>query len=109
MAQNPSKRKTRCLDEITRLKGRRRVAVIKCAAALAGVIVLVAGKQLLAAQGVIDPNGIAAGGATMLCAFGLAIVGGTSSIDFTKSGKKIAEIRRSCIVTDEEIRSHRIR
>ena len=109
MAQNPSKRKTRCLDEITRLKGRRRVAVIKCAAALAGVIVLVAGKQLLAAQGVIDPNGIAAGGVTMLCAFGLAIVGGTSSIDFTKSGKIIAEIRRSCIVTDEEIRSHRIR
>ena len=107
MAQSSSKKRTRCLEEIERLRGRRRLSIIKCSAALATIIVVLAGKQILAAQGIIDPNGVVAGALTMLIAFGLAIVGGTASIEFTKSGSKIRELKNSCGITKDEIRNHR--
>ena len=108
MSRELSKRKARCLDEIAELRARRRRDVIKCAAALAIIVVVVAGKQLLASQGVIDPNGIVAGALTMLIAFGLAIVGGTASIEFTKSGAKIRELRQSCGISKEHLKQYRV-
>lgn len=108
MAREVSKRKARCLEEIAELKARRRLSVIKCAAALAAIVVVVAGKQILAAQGIIDPNGIVAGALTMLIAFGLAIVGGTASIEFTKSGAKIRELRQSCGISKEDLKQYRV-
>lgn len=109
MAHKPSNRKARCLDEIAELKARRRRAIIRCAAALAAIIIVVAAKQYAAMQGLIDPNGVIAGALTMLIAFGLAIVGGTASIEFTKSGTKIRQLRQSCGISKEDLRHYRAR
>lgn len=108
MARNKSKKRIRCLDEIARLEGRRRLAIVKCTAALAVAIVVVAAKQHLSARGIIDPGNMIAGGISMIATFGLAIIGGLASIDFTKSGSRIRELKNSFGITDEETKRHRV-
>lgn len=103
MSNNRSARKAKAFEDIMRLKANRRKDIIKCAAALAIVVILVTGKIFLEANGFLAIGNIAAGAVMMFSAIGLAILGGSSSLDFTRSGQQIAGICASTGITKEDI------
>ncbi|MEG0990638.1 MAG: hypothetical protein RSN88_07235 [Gordonibacter sp.] len=103
MTKNRSGRKTRAHEDIQRLKASRRKDIIKCAAALAAIVVLLGGKLLLEMNGIIQAGNLVAGAVQMFGTIGLAIVGGTSSMDFVKCGHDIADIRARTGITKQDI------
>lgn len=101
-----SKRQEKSYEEIIRLKGNRRKDLIKCAAALAAILVLVWGKLLLELNGILESGNMAAGAVMMASSVGLAIFAGTASIDFTKSGQYINDIRTRTGITKADIKEY---
>ena len=105
MSKISNKRST-YINEILRLKRKRRIDVLKCALALTAIIVLLLGKQALAMAGFDVAGSMALGAIEMVATIALAILGGTASIDFTKSGNQINAIKHSGGISDEQIKAY---
>lgn len=67
----------------------------------------VLGKTYLVAQGVLSDTSLGIGAVTMAVAVGLAIYGGRASIDFTKTGHRIQELRQAGGLTVKDIKAHK--
>ena len=102
---NKSTRRAKQIQEIQRLKHRRRIDILKCVIALGAVLLLVGGKQMLAALGIDVYGSMAFGGFEMIATIALAILGGTASIDYTKAGIQIGDIKRIGGITDDHIQA----
>lgn len=107
MGKNSARKHTQCLDEIARLKAKRRRDVIMCALVLVAILFFLWIKQILVMQGIIDQGSIIVAALTMIATFGLAIVGGTASIDFTRSGKRIQLLCQQGGISQEEAKTIR--
>lgn len=103
MAKNRCGKKTRAYEHIQRLKANRRMDIIKCAAAFAAIIILLGGKLLLELSGIIQPGNLVAGAVQMFGAIGLAIMGGTASMDYVKCGHTIADIQARTGLTKQDV------
>ena len=103
---NKRARRADAFEEIERLKAGRRMDVIKCAGALAAIVVILGGKIALEVNGIIQSGNMAMGAVVMISAVGLAILGGTSSIDFTRSGHEIEGVRARAGISREELKAH---
>lgn len=104
-----SKRRQRresALEEIAELKAKRRLDVVKCAGALAAILIAVAGRQFLESSGIVSQGSMALGAAMMMVTIGLAIVGGMASIDFTKNGQVIRGLQARNGITAEDIKNY---
>lgn len=101
-----AKRKEDALVEIERLKAKRRLDIIKCAAALVVIVVLIFGKSWLEFNGILETGNIAVGAMMMVSAVGLAIFAGSASVDFTKCGHLIDEVRMKSGLSKEEIKAY---
>ncbi len=77
--------------------------MIKCAAAFTIIIVLVTGKVMLEMNGTIASGNIAVGAVMMFATIGLAILGGTASLDFTRSGNEIRDICSRTGISKQDI------
>ncbi len=106
MGRNMSQRKAKAYQDIERLKANRRKDLIKCAAALAAIVVLVTVKLGLETSGILEVGNMAVGAAMMMAGIGLAILGGTSSVDFTRSGNEIRGIQASVGITKQDIKDY---
>lgn len=106
MGKSMSARKAQAYEDIERLKGNRRKDIIKCAAALATIIVLVTVKLSLEVNGILEVGNMAIGAVMMIAGIGLAILGGTSSVDFTRSGNEIRGIQASVGITKQDIKDY---
>lgn len=106
MTKNRSGKRTRAHEDIQRLKASRRKDIIKCAAAFAAIVVLLGGKLLLELNGIIQPGNLAAGAVQMFGAIGLAVLGGTSSMDFVKCGHEIAAVQARTGISKQDIADH---
>ena len=106
MGRSMSQRKAKAYQDIERLKANRRKDLIKCAAALAAIVVLVTVKLGLETSGILEVGNMAAGAAMMMAGIGLAILGGTSSVDFTRSGNEIRGIQASVGITKQDIKDY---
>ena len=106
MGRSMSQRRAQAFRDIERLKAGRRKDVIKCAAAFAAIIVLVGGKLALETSGIIEIGNMALGGVMMMASIGLAILGGSASIDFTRSGNEIRGIQTSVGITKQNIKEY---
>ena len=76
---------------------------VKCAAALAALALLVTAKLALETSGVLETGNMAAGAVMMASGIGLAILGGTASVDFTRSGNEIKGIQTRTGITKQDI------
>lgn len=99
-----AKKRSVYLEEIVRLKRKRKIDVIKCACALMAIAAVLLAKQALALSGYEVSGNLAFGAVEMVATIALAILGGTASIDFTKSGNQINALKRAGGLTDEHIR-----
>ena len=106
MGRSMSQRKAKAYEDIERLKANRRKDLIKCAAALAAIVVLVTVKLGLETSGILEVGNMAVGAAMMMAGIGLAILGGTSSVDFTRSGNEIRGIQASVGITKQDIKDY---
>lgn len=103
-----SKRRQRqqeALIEIESLRASRRKDVITCVCALITIVLVVAAKTYLTATGAIQAESMIANAIVMFASIGLAVLGGTSSINFTKTGHRIAYLRQSAGLTEEDIKA----
>ena len=107
MGRSMSQRKAQAYRDIERLKANRRKDLIKCAAALAAIIVLVTVKLALETSGILEIGNMAVGAVMMMAGIGLAILGGTSSVDFTRSGNEIRGIQAASRSRTSRITSRR--
>lgn len=89
---NRRNRRAKAFEDIERLREQRRRDVAKCIAALVTIVALVSGKIMLESNGIIEAGNLLVGSVMMAATVGLAIVGGTASIDFTRSGHEIQAI-----------------
>ena len=96
-------KKNQAHEDIQRLKASRRKDIVKCAAAFTAIIILLGGKLLLELNDIIQPRDLAAGAVQMFGAIGLAIVGGTASMDYVKCGHAIADIQARTGLTKQDI------
>ena len=103
MGRSMSQRKAKAYEDIERLKANRRKDLIKCAAALAAIVVLVTVKLGLETSGILEVGNMAVGAAMMMAGIGL---GGTSSVDFTRSGNEIRGIQASVGITKQDIKDY---
>lgn len=99
-----AKKRSVYLEEILRLKRRRKIDVIKCAVALAAIAAVLLAKQALTLSGYEVTGNLAFGAIEMVATIALAILGGTASIDFTKSGNQINALKQAGGLTDEHIK-----
>ena len=103
-----SKRRQKRSDayfEIVELKGKRRADIIKMAACLAIIIVVVTGRYALSATGLIDPTSMIPMAIVMFATIALAIWCGTSSMNFTKSGQRIRYLKQQMGISDDDIKA----
>lgn len=98
-------RREEALVEITHLRASRRKNVLTCAAALVVILAVIAGKAYLTAIGAIAPESMVANAIVMFSSIGLAVLGGSASISFTKSGHRIAYLRQKANLSNEDIKS----
>lgn len=100
MGKNASRRKAKAYEDIARLRANRRKDCIKCAAALAALALLVTAKLALETSGILET------GVMMASGIGLAILGGTASVDFTRSGNEIKGIQTRTGITKQDIKDY---
>ena len=105
MGKNASRRKAKAYEDIVRLRANRRKDCIKCAAALAALALLVTAKLALETSGILE-TGNMAGAVMMASGIGLAILGGTASVDFTRSGNEIKGIQTRTGITKQDIKDY---
>lgn len=91
------------MEEILRLKRRRRMDVVKCAIALVLIAALLLIKQALSMNGYDVSGSMAFGTVEMVATIALAILGGTASIDFTKSGNQINSLKHAGSISDKHL------
>lgn len=103
MSKKTSKRNV-YIEEILRLKRRRRMDVLKCACALVAIAAVLLAKQALSMSSSEAGSSLAFGAFEMVATIALAILGGTASIDFTKSGNQINALKRAGSITDKHIK-----
>ncbi len=106
MGKNASRRKAKAYEDIARLRANRRKDCIKCAAALAALALLVTAKLALETSGILETGNMAAGAVMMASGIGLAILGGTASVDFTRSGNEIKGIQTRTGITKQDIKDY---
>ena len=107
MGRSMSQRKAKAYEDIERLKANRRKDLIKCAAALAALRPHLGTVKLgLETSGILEVGNMAVGAAMMMAGIGLAILGGTSSVDFTRSGNEIRGIQASVGITKQDIKDY---
>ena len=106
MGKNASRRKAKAYEDIARLRANRRKDCIKCAAALAAIVVLVTVKLGLETSGILEVGNMAVGAAMMMAGIGLAILGGTASVDFPRSGNEIKGIQTRTGITKQDIKDY---
>lgn len=70
MGRSMSQRKAKAYEDIERLKANRRKDLIKCAAALAAIVVLVTVKLGLETSGILEVGNMAVGAAMMMAGIG---------------------------------------
>lgn len=99
-------RRSEALLEIAQLRAKRRKDVATCVVALIVILGIVGAKTLLTAQGIISADNMAANAIVMFSAIGLAILGGSSSINFTKSGHRITYLRQRNGISLHDIKEH---
>ena len=98
-------RREEALVEIAHLKASRRKSVLTCAAALVVILAVIAGKAYLTAIGLIEPDSMVANAVVMFSSIGLAVLGGSASINFTRSGHRIAYLRQRANLSNEDIKT----
>ncbi len=101
-----AKSRENALAEIQRLKANRRKDVIKCAAAIAVIIVIIYGKSWLETNGIIPTGNVIVGAAMMCSGLGLAIFAGTASVDFAKSGHLIDDACARARLSKEDVKAY---
>lgn len=109
MGRGRDNRKASPFEEIDRLKTNRRADVIKCAAALTVIVVLIGAKSMLEANGIMESGNLFAGAFMMFSAVGLAIFAGAASTDFTKCGHHINDICTQGDITKDDIKKDDIK
>lgn len=97
-------RQREALLEIENLSGSRRKDIITCALALLTIILAVAAKTYLTAIGAIEAENMVVNAVIMFSAIGLAILGGTSSINFTKAGQRITYLKHYAGLSDDDVK-----
>lgn len=102
MGSSTKKRKQH-LQEIEYHKARRRRSIIVVGGALTGMVVVIYGKQLLVTNGIIAADNLAALVILLLTAFVLTALAGSATRDFSKSGRRIAEIGKSIGIAHDDI------
>lgn len=105
MSKASAKRST-YMEEILRLKKRRRMDVAKCAIALILIAALLLAKQALTMSGYNMTGNMAFGTIEMVATIALAILGGTASIDFTKSGNQINALKNAGGISDKHLKEY---
>ena len=106
MSKKSSTRKTKQIKEISRLRGNRRLDIIKCAGALSLLLVLTGSKTALEFNGVIEEGNMLLALALFATALLLAIFTSVAGNDFAKSGRAIRELRDQYGITDEDIKEY---
>lgn len=101
-----SAKRSAYMEEILRLKKRRRMDVAKCAIALVLIAALLLAKQALAMSGYNVVGNMAFGTVEMVATIALAILGGTASIDFTKSGNQINALKNAGGISDKHLEEY---
>lgn len=77
--------------------------VVKCAIALVLIAALLLIKQALSMNGYDVSGSMAFGTVEMVATIALAILGGTASIDFTKSGNQINSLKHAGSISDKHL------
>ncbi len=101
-----TKSRESALAEVQRLKANRRKDIIKCAAAIVVIVVLIYGKSWLEVNGLIPTGNVVIGAAMMAAGLGLAIFAGTASVDFAKSGHLIDEACARAKLSKEDVKAY---
>ncbi len=105
MSRNRNERRTKAFEDIERLKASRRKDIIKCAASLAAILIVLSVKMYLETSGLVEVGNLAIGAVVMISAVGLAIFAGTASTDFTRCGREIEGIRARAGISKADLKS----
>lgn len=106
MSKNRKQKRIDSLEEMARLRANRRKDIIKCAGALAAIMVLVGGKAFLEGTGLVEVGNAVVGGVMMMGSIGLAVLAGHASIDFTKNGHRLEYLRSKTGLTKEDVKEY---
>ena len=105
MSKSSAKGWRKTYDLIYRMKVKQRNDIVKCLLITVVAIIAVFGDQLLTMRGYIDSESVVHSAVMMMVVFGLAIFGGSASIDYTKQKNKILELQRETGITDVDIKT----
>lgn len=83
------------LFEIMLLESKRRKDVAICVALLIAIIIIVTAEILLTASGAIPADHMIVNAIVAFSSIGLAVLGGSSGINFMKSGRRIAYLSQT--------------
>ncbi len=106
MSKNSSRRKAKAYEDIERLKASRRKDFIKCVLALAALVLIITAKLVLETCGIIEAGNMASGAFMMAVGIGLAILGGTASVNITRTGNEIRGIQARTGITKQDIKDY---
>lgn len=106
MGRGKGNRRAGALEEISALRGKRRVDIIKCAFAIAAVILVITGKPYLETVGILPADSMLVSALMFLGAVVLAVFAGSASTDYAKSGRRIEELCAERGITKEDIRAY---
>lgn len=96
-----STRRQNALIEIEQLRLERHKDILTCVVSLITIIAIIVCKVMLVSSGVISSENMMADAVVMFASIGLAILSGSSSIRFTKAGRRIAYLRQSAGLNDK--------
>lgn len=106
MAKKASARRGNALNEIVELRSEQRKCILKGALAIAAILIAVAAKVALETNGLIESGNILVGSVMMVITVGLAIVGGSASISYTKSSHAIANLQARVNISKDDIKQY---
>ena len=106
MAKKASARRENALNEIVELRGEQRKCILKGAVAIVAILIAVAVKVALETNGLVESGNILVGSVMMVITVGLAIVGGSASISYTKSSHAIANLQTRVNISKDDIKQY---
>jgi hypothetical protein len=107
MVHKENRKRRIALEEILQLKTRQKRDILKCALVLVTVLIAVGVDQYLSMQGLIDTTSMLHTAFFMIVVFGLAIIGGSASIDYTKQSQRIREIYSLYGLSKQDLEEYR--
>lgn len=107
MSNKDYRKKIKALEQIDELASKKRKALIKIPIAVFAMLVAIIGKSYIEVAGLIEAGNEYVSGLMMLVAFGLAAFAGFSSMDYSKYGREIKEIRHQADISKEDIEAYK--